>query len=124
MGDIAVPASYTVSEWRDVERDEIAPSALLESLAANSDASVSFVDIDGQPALREEAVEAADPEADPLATHAARRVTYTVSAPEDSRGWIVFTFITLGDGDPEGALADMLVELFDAQLTTLRWRER
>lgn len=124
MGDIAVPASYTVSEWRDVERDEIAPSALLESLAANSAASVSFVDVDGQPALREEAVEAADPEADPLATHAARRVTYTVSAPEDSRAWIVFTFITLGDGAPEGALADMLVELFDAQLTTLRWRER
>ncbi|MDQ1576382.1 MAG: hypothetical protein QOH55_1532 [Microbacteriaceae bacterium] len=124
MGDIAVPASYTVSEWRDVEREEVAPSALLESLAAASTASVRFVDIDGQPALREESVEAADPEADPLAKHAARRVTYTVSAPRDPRGWIVFTFITLGDGSPEGALADMLVELFDAQLTTLRWREQ
>lgn len=123
MGEVAVPASYTVSEWRDVEREETAPSALLESLAASSSALVTFVDVDGQPALREEAVEAADPAADPLATHPGRRVTYTVSAPEDERGWVVFTFVTLGDGDPEGALADLLVELFDAQLTTLRWRQ-
>jgi hypothetical protein len=123
MGEIAVPASYTVSEWRDSEGDEATPSELLNSLAESSSAAVSFVDIDGQPALREEDIEAADPEADPLATHAGRRVTYTVPAPDDIRGWIVFSFITLGDGDPQGGLADLLVELFDAQLTTLRWRQ-
>ena len=123
MGDMAIPASYTVSEWRDVERDEVAPAALLESLAADSSATVTFVDVDGQPALREEDIEAAASDADPLATHDGRRVTYTVSAPDDPRGWVVFSFITLGDGDPRGALADLLVELFDAQLTTLRWRQ-
>ena len=83
-----------------------------------------LVDIDGQPALREEDIEEPDTETDPLATHAGRRVTYTVSAPDDSRGWVVFSFVTLGDGDPKGALADLLVDLFDAQLTTLRWRQR
>jgi hypothetical protein len=122
MGDIAIPASYTVSEWRDIEREETAPSVMLEALAGDSSAQVSFIDIDGQPALREESVEAPDPKADPLATHAGRRVTYTVSAPQDARVWLVFAFVTLGDGDPHGALADLLVELFDAQLTTLRWR--
>lgn len=124
MGDIAIPASYTVSEWRDVEREEAAPAVLLEAIAASSSATtVSLVDVDGQPALREEEVEAADPATDPLATHAGRRVTYTISAPEDPRAWVLFSFVTLGDGDPNGALADLLVELFDAQLTTLRWRQ-
>jgi hypothetical protein len=122
MGEVAIPASYTVSEWRDAERDEVAPSALLESIAADSGARAAFVDVDGQPALREEDVAAADPSADPLATYAGRRVTYTISAPDDVRAWVIFTFTTLGDGDPNGALADLLVDLFDAQLMTLRWR--
>lgn len=124
MGDLAVPASYTVSEWRDSDGDEASPTTLLKSLAESSSAEVTLVDVDGQPALREEDIEEADPEADPLATHAGRRVTYTVSAPDDPRGWVVFSFVTLGDGDPNGALADLLVDLFDAQLTTLRWREQ
>lgn len=124
MGEIAVPASYTVSEWRDAERDEVAPLTLLQSLAANSTAEVQIVDVDGQQALREETVEAARPAAEPLARYAGRRVTYTVSSPHDSRAWVIFNFVTIGDGNPAGALADLLVELFDAQLTTLRWRER
>lgn len=125
MGDIAVPASYTVSEWRDADRDEVLPSSLLQTLAANSTAEqVQVVEVDGQPALREESVEAARPDAEVLARHAGRRITYTVSSADDPRAWVVFNFITIGDGDPRGALADMLVELFDAQLTTLRWRMR
>jgi len=124
MGEVAVPASYTVSEWRDTDRDEVAPLALLQSLAADSDGAAQIVDVDGQQALREEAVAAPNPDAEPLASHAGRRVTYTVSSPNDPRAWVIFNFVTIGDGDPEGAFADLLVELFDAQLTTLRWRER
>ena len=124
MGEVAVPASYTVSEWRDSDRDEVAPLALLQSLAADSDGAAQIVDVDGQQALREEAVAAANPDAEPLANHAGRRVTYTVSSPDDPRAWVIFNFVTIGDGDPEGTFADLLVELFDAQLTTLRWRER
>ena len=117
----AVPASYTVSEWRDPDPDNVAPLDLLKSIAAGSAARTEIVDVDGQPALREETVESADPEAEPLATHPGRRVTYTVSAPDSQDSWVIFTFITLGDGNPEGPLANMLVELFDAHLTTLRW---
>jgi len=80
--------------------------------------------VDGQPALREETVESADPAADPLATHPGRRVTYTVSSPDSGHSWVIFTFITLGDDNPDGPLAHLLVELFDAHLTTLRWKTR
>lgn len=120
----AVPASYSVSEWRDPEPDDVAPADLLQAIAAASAARTRIVDVDGQPALREETVESADPESEPLATHAGRRVTYTVSAPESRHSWVVFTFITLGDGNPDGPLAHLLVELFDAHLTTLRWKTR
>jgi hypothetical protein len=120
----AVPASYTVSEWRDPDPDDVAPLDLLKSIAESSAASTEIVDVDGQPALREETIESADPEAEPLAAHAGRRVTYTVSAPDSQHSWVIFTFITLGDGNPDGPLAHMLVELFDAHLTTLRWKAR
>jgi hypothetical protein len=49
-------------------------------------ARTEIVDVDGRLALREETVESADPEAEPLATHPGRRVTYTVSAPDSSSG--------------------------------------
>ncbi|RWZ68177.1 hypothetical protein ELQ92_02775 [Labedella populi] len=124
MGDIAVPASYTVSEWRDGEGGATTPETVLNALAANSSSVTRLVDIDGQPALREEGVEPANPTADPLSRHAVRRVTYTVSSPTDDRAWLVFTFVTLGSADPTGPLADVLVELFDAQLTTVRWGEQ
>jgi hypothetical protein len=118
----AVPASYTVSEWLDPDPDNAEPLAVLESIAARSAASTQIVDVNGQPALREETIEPADPEAEPLATHPGRRVTYTVAAPDSTNSWVIFTFITLGDGNPDGPLAHLLVELFDAHLTTLRWK--
>jgi hypothetical protein len=120
----AIPASYTVSEWRDQDPEDVAPLDLLNAIAAASAAQAEIVDVDGQPALREETVESANPEAEPLATHPGRRVTYTVSAPDSRQSWVIFTFITLGDGDPDGPLAHLLVELFDAHLTTLRWKVR
>ncbi|MDI5972476.1 hypothetical protein POF50_024570 [Streptomyces sp. SL13] len=120
----AVPASYTVSEWRDPDPDDVAPLDVLKAIASASTARTEIVEVDGRPALREETVESADPEAEPLATHAGRRVTYTVSAPDSRHFWVIFTFITLGDGNPDGPLAHLLTELFDAHLTTLRWKVR
>lgn len=128
VGGCAVPASYTVSEWRDTEPGDPGAAAVLDALVdsrrAAGVANVAIVDVDGQPALREEEIEPADPDADHLATHPGRRVTYTVASPEDARAWVVFTFVTLGDGDPQGKLADILVEVFDAHVSTLRWGAR
>lgn len=123
MGDIAVPASYTVAEWLDAE-ERASPEAMIGELARSSEGTATVVEVDGQPALREDCVQGGDPVEEPLATRAARRISYTVLAPRQQHRWVLFTFTTLGDGDPGGELADLLVRLFDAQLTTLRWRER
>lgn len=121
MGDLAMPASYTVSEWRDPEAGTVTPDEVIASLTADSGAAVATIDIDGQPALREEDIERPAPEADVLATHAGRRVTYTIAAPDTVGAWLVFSFVTIGDGHADGPLADVLVELFDAHMGTLRW---
>jgi len=120
-GDTAIPASYTVSEWQDPQAGRAPVEDIIAALASESSAAVAIVDVDGQPALREEEVAAPDPDADELATRAGRRVTYTVAAPDVVGGWLVFSFVTIGDGDAEGPLADIIVELFDAQMSTLRW---
>ncbi len=122
MGDLAVPASYTVAEWRD-SAGELGPEAMLEQLMQASDAAVTQVEVDGQAALREDSVQVPDPVEEPLASQPARRICYTVLAPGQQHSWIIFTFTTLGDGDPDGELANVLVRLFDAQISTLRWTE-
>lgn len=120
-GDTAVPASYTVTEWSDPTTADASPDDVVAALAERSDGGASVVDVDGQPALREEGVVVAEPGADPLVHGSARRVTYTIADPGSGPHWVVFTFSTLGDGDPDGPLARVLVELFDAHVGTLRW---
>ena len=44
-----------------------------------------------------------------------------LAVPEDDTRWVTVGFSTLADGDPKGAFADVLVELFDAVMTTFRW---
>ncbi|KQO59753.1 hypothetical protein [Curtobacterium sp. Leaf261] len=122
-GDVAVAASYTVAEWRDPQPTDVPDDELVDALAARSDALASVVDVDGQPALREELVEedAPDGSASGLQPRRARRVSYTIAGPSEERTWVLFTFSTLGDGDPDGPLARVLVEPLDAHVGTLRW---
>jgi hypothetical protein len=54
--------------------------------------------------------------------HGSRRVDYVLPVPADPDRWVVVSFSTLGSGDPNGELARLLVELFDAMMTTFRWR--
>jgi hypothetical protein len=35
--------------------------------------------------------------------------------------WLIIAFSTLGDGRPEGPFTRLLVELFDAIVSTFRW---
>jgi hypothetical protein len=123
VGEVAVAASYTVAEWRDPQPTDVADQELVAALAERSDALATVVDVDGQPALREELVEEDDPggSASGLQPRRARRVSYTIAGPSEERTWVLFTFSTLGDGDPDGPLARVLVELFDAHIGTLRW---
>lgn len=52
----------------------------------------------------------------------ARRVDYTCPIPGDEQLWVLVSFSTLGDGDPDSELTALVVDLFDAIMTTWRWR--
>ena len=55
--------------------------------------------------------------------YGSRRVDYLIPVPGHSRSMLVVAFSTIGDGDPDGQFAKLLVELFDAIMTTFRWTE-
>lgn len=94
----------------------------LESLAVVGDLAKGGkpVEIDGEIGVRTERVEAADP------AHKvdvdSRRVDYMFPVPGDGRRWLVVTFSTPGEGAPDDRIATALVQLFDAMMTTFRWR--
>jgi hypothetical protein len=73
--------------------------------------------LDGAPAARVERITAPAAEDD----QASLRVEYTVPVPAGVNRWMVITFSTLGDGDPAGEYASLLVQLFDAIMSTFRW---
>lgn len=52
---------------------------------------------------------------------AVRKVEYTTSLPADERYWYLVTFTTFGEQGPRDDLAEAMVELFDAIMTTWRW---
>ncbi|WP_130179070.1 hypothetical protein [Cryobacterium sp. SO1] len=121
MGEVVIPASYSVAEFRDGQ-PEGDPEAMLDSIERHSLGQARRIDVGGQLALREETVAYPDQHTEePLALAPGRQVTYTVSAPGDVGCWLIFSFITIGDGDPVGAFADLLVRLFDAHIGTLQW---
>jgi len=94
---------------------------VLVALAAQAD-DARFVEVDGAGAVRWE--ERRDPEpaaADAARQYASRRVVYVITVPDERDIWLTATFGTVGDGDPDGEVARVLVELFDAVLSTFRW---
>lgn len=51
----------------------------------------------------------------------ARRITYTTAVPGDERRWALVTCTVIGDGNPDSDHTQLVVELFDAIMTTWRW---
>jgi hypothetical protein len=51
------------------------------------------------------------------------RVDYHLPVPGDPTRVVVVTFNTAGTGDPGDDVAELLVDLFDALMTTWRWNE-
>lgn len=54
----------------------------------------------------------------------AREVEYRTFAPDEEARWIVVTGTTMGDGDPTGEVADLLIELIDAMMSNWRWVQK
>ena len=115
---IPVPASFLVSEISLGSVEEIPPEVMIAGLAGDGDSRKETVG--GAPASRTEHTE--DPDKSQGVEYASRRVDYVIAVPDDPDRYVVVAFSTFGGGNPDDDLARMLVELFDAMMTTWRWK--
>jgi hypothetical protein len=124
---VTITASFVVSQVTLPEPPpglpdaEQADTAQFVSYLTSADGGAAPAVIAGAAAARKESVAAADPAQQ--IPYGSRRVDYMLPVPGESRGMLVVAFSTIGDGDPEGQFAKLLVELFDAIMTTFRWAE-
>ncbi|WP_326795816.1 hypothetical protein OG946_10205 [Streptomyces sp. NBC_01808] len=116
MHGVTVAASFVVSEITLATGAD--PSLILARLLADAEKSQPAA-VDGSVGYRNERV--ARGSGDEGGEYASRRVDYVLAVPEDDTRWVTVGFSTLADGDPKGQFADVLVELFDALMTTFRW---
>lgn len=127
-----VAASFIVSHLPPAnlsgDADEVAVQVMTELADGDARSAAEPVNVAGMPALRTDRLAA--PELRPPfgVERTSRRVHYVVPVPEGG-GFLVVAFSTVAsepstdaDGRPEPLLSDALVDLFDAVMTTLRWR--
>ncbi len=120
MHGALVGASFLVSEGpygagAGLDAD---PMMVVASLAAQG-GGASLAAVGGVPAVRTERAAPADPARE--IELGSRRVDYVVPVPGRPGRWLMVAFSTVGGGDPADEYADILVELFDAMMTTFRW---
>jgi hypothetical protein len=96
-----------------------ADTAQLIAYLTSEAGEASSVVIAGAAAARKESVAPADPAQQ--MPFGSRRADYLVPVPGEPRGLLVVAFSTIGDGDPEGDFAKLMLELFDAIMLTFRW---
>jgi hypothetical protein len=118
MYGLAVPASFVVTDIPVTDTQD--PDRAFAELGAAPGAEL--VKLDGVPAVRTDEVIAPDPMMIDIGVPS-RRISYVVAVPGAPR-WLTVVFSTVGDGEPTGEFADVLVALFDAMLTTFRFTER
>lgn len=121
MHGFTVAASFIVAEVSFGAEDSPDPATIVTRLVADASTS-DVVEVDGTAGARAESVQ--PPERGATHEFGARQVDYVIPVPGDVDRWVVVTFSTIGQGRPTDALADLLVELFDAIMTTFRWRAR
>lgn len=113
-----ITASFVVSEGSvGSPSEDLDPAQVVSFMAA--DAGGHPVAIDGAMGMRTERV--APPDPDNGIDYGSRRVDYVLSVPGDARRWLLVAFSALGAGDPDDKFAKLLVELFDAIMSTFRW---
>ena len=115
---LPVPASFVVSEGAIPTADVTEPAQIVSYLV-NEDTDGSAVTVDGVAGARSE--QTAGPDPDQGIEYGSRRVDYAVPIPGEGGRWLLFAFSTLGAGDPDDQVARMLVQLFDAVMSTFRW---
>ena len=116
-----LPATFMVSfaEFGSVTAPDAA--LVLDEVLTSSPNGAPVV-LDGARGLRAERVYDPDPERG--VDQASRRVEYIVPVPGSADSWLVSSFSTFGDGNPEDDTAMLLCSLFDAIMSTFRWKYR
>jgi len=115
---LPVPASFVVSEGAIPTAGAGEPEQIVGYLVAESNGGAA-VTVDGVTGARSE--QAAGPDPDQGIDYGSRRVDYVLPLPGQDGRWLLFAFSTLGAGDPDDQVARVLVQLFDAVMSTFRW---
>ncbi|WNI15958.1 hypothetical protein [Actinacidiphila sp. ITFR-21] len=115
-GGRVLAASFVVA---GVEGERgVAAEAVLGQPAGVAGAAAEVRGVAGTVGVRREYVaEAKEGEADVPSRH----VDYVVPVPGREGRWLVVSFSTAGDGDPESAFTRAVADLFDAVMTTFSW---
>lgn len=117
-----IAASFVVSEGSLGSLEDISPEMVVSYLASGEgpveDGSRTAT-VDGAVGLRREHTAPASPEKG--IDYGSRRVDYVLPVPGQRDRWLVIAFSTLGGGDPDDDYSAILVELFDAIISTFRW---
>ena len=114
-------ASFVVSSViPDALADESAVGGVLAELIRDG---AEAVDAGGTVWARSEQVVHSEPDDLVGQSAAGRKVEYVTAVPGDPRRWVLVTFTTMGDGKPESDFTYLVVELFDAMMTTWRWAD-
>ncbi|MEV6317387.1 hypothetical protein [Streptomyces sp. NPDC051776] len=116
-GGVGLTGSFIVSEIRLRVGDSLNADDITGELAAR--ASSQKVSVDGRTGARtERALPANESRGAP---YASRQVNYVLPVPKAPGRWLTIAYSTPADGNPEGEYADLLVELFDAIMSTFDW---
>jgi hypothetical protein len=121
MHGVTVAASFVVALLRFDSVEVPATEDVLTGYAAEAP-DARLVEIDAAPAVRTERLVPGVPEATDDRQYGSRRVDYVIAIPHGADQWLTVSFSTVGDGDPERAPARLFVELFDAIMSTFRWK--
>jgi hypothetical protein len=116
---IPVSASFLVSEGVLGPSGEDVDPVRVVTYLATEDGAGAPVTVDGAAAVRAEHTAPAEPGAE--VETGSRRVDYMIPVPGGGNRWMIVTFAAMGGGDPEDKLSGVLVQLFDAIMSTFRW---
>ena len=120
MHGVPIGASFIVSEGSiDYGGQDADPAQIVAFLATEDGGAGSAVTVDGGPAARIEHVEPPEPAAE--VDLGSRRVDYMIPMPGERNRWLLSVFTTMGAGSPDDELSGILVQLFDAIMSTFRW---
>ncbi|WP_423922501.1 hypothetical protein ACPEEZ_02865 [Frigoribacterium sp. 2-23] len=120
-GGPALPVSLSEAEVDDESESE--PVRLIASLLSEAGQLDGLRDVDGAAAARTVETVSSDQSEGAWERIWSRRVVYTVAVPHRPGRWVVLTFTAAFGDDASERLADALVELFDAIMTTFRWTD-